>query len=156
MPFLKIPHIRQKAEADCLIACAAMMLAATNVTVDYAQISSLFEFEGDGLPYSRLHRLSRIDRDLTISIQQGTLQHLMAAIEAGTPPAIFVNTGELPYWSASVYHAVVLAGYTATDFYVNDPAFPEAPQVVPIGDLDLAWLEHDTYYAVIQRRVRQP
>jgi ABC-type bacteriocin/lantibiotic exporter with double-glycine peptidase domain len=155
MPFLKIPHIRQKAEADCLVACAAMMLAAVNLTIDYGRIRTVLGFEGDGLPYSRLHRLNRIQDDVHVAIQPGTLQHLMTAIDAGTPPAVFVDTGELPYWTVSVYHAVVLTGYTDTDFYLNDPAFPDAPQVVSMGDLDLAWLEHDTYYAVIQRRVSQ-
>lgn len=151
MPFLKIPHIRQETETDCLVACAAMMLAAANVTTEYARIIKVLGFEGDGLPYSRLGRLSRIHRNLIISIQQGDLQQQKAAIDFGTPPTVFVNTGELPYWTEAVYHAVVLIGYSATDFYVNDPAFADAPQIVSMGDLDLAWLEHDTYYAVVQQ-----
>lgn len=155
MPFLKIPLIRQQAEADCLVACAAMMLAAADLPLDYTRISLLLGFEGDGLPYSRLHRLSRIQQGLHVTIEPGTLQNLMRAIDAGIPPTVFVNTGELPYWSESVYHAVVLTGYTATDFYVNDPAFVDAPQIVSMGDLDLAWLEHDTYFAVVERHRHQ-
>jgi hypothetical protein len=75
----------------------------------------------------------------------------MTAIDAGIPPAVFVITGDLPYWSESVYHAMVLVGYTETDFYINDPAFAHAPQVASIGNLDLAWLEYDSFFAVIQR-----
>ena len=33
--------------------------------------------------------------------------------------------------------------------YVNDPAHPEAPVTVPRGDLNLAWLERDYFYALI-------
>jgi hypothetical protein len=33
--------------------------------------------------------------------------------------------------------------------YFNDPAHPEAPVTVPRGDLKLAWLERDYFYALI-------
>lgn len=36
-------------------------------------------------------------------------------------------------------------------FYLNDPAFPIAPQIVSHGDLDLAWIAYDAYYAVITK-----
>ena len=152
MPFLKIPHIRQKANSDCLVACAAMMLAAVNVKVDYHRLLTLLRFEDEGIPYSRLKLLTRIRSDLHIILQQGDLQHLLTAIDAGTPPAGFVFTGELPYWSEAVYHSVVLVGYTATEFLIHDPAFAHAPQVVAMSDLDLAWLEYDCYFAIVQRR----
>ena len=154
MPFLKIPHIRQRAKSDCLVACAAMMLTAVDVNIDYSRLQSQLGFKGGGLTYRRLQLLTRVRSDLHVILQQGSIQHLMKAIDAGTPPAVFIVTGELPYWSETVYHAVVLVGYTETEFYINDPAFAYAPQVVSIGDLDLAWLEYDSYFAVVQRRSR--
>jgi hypothetical protein len=33
---------------------------------------------------------------------------------------------------------------------VNDPAFAVAPQIVSHGDLDLAWIAYDTYFALIE------
>ena len=33
--------------------------------------------------------------------------------------------------------------------YINDPAHPEAPVIVPRGDFEPAWLERDTFYALI-------
>ena len=152
MPYLRIPHIHQKADSDCLVACATMMLAAIGISVEYHQLQMLLGLTDSGIPYSRLRLLIQLGPNLQVSLQQGTLQHLKNAIDAGTPPAIFVFTGELPYWTARVYHAVVLVGYTETDFLIHDPAFAHAPQVASIGDVDLAWLEYDTYFAVITRR----
>jgi len=128
-----------------------MMLATVDVNIDYRRLQTLLGHKEVGIPFSRLRLLSQISADIRVTLQQGNLEHLTTAIDAGTPPAIFLSTGELPYWSESVYHAVVVTGYTDTDFYINDPAFADAPQVVSIGDLDLAWLEHDTYFAVVER-----
>jgi hypothetical protein len=33
--------------------------------------------------------------------------------------------------------------------YLNDPALPEAPMQVPIGDFYLAWYEQKLSYAVL-------
>ena len=150
--YLRIPHIRQKANSDCLVACAMMMLAAVGVSADYGRLHKLLGIRDAGAPYSRLRLLSQLQPDLRVTLQQGTLQHLIQAIDAGNPPTIFVFTRELPYWSEAVYHAVVLVGYTETNFSIHDPAFAQAPQVASIGDVDLAWLENDSYFAVLERR----
>lgn len=76
---------------------------------------------------------------------------LHAHLEGGRPPIVFVNTGELPYWDANVDHAVVLIGMDSTHAIVNDPFFTRAPISIPLGDFDLAWLEHNEMYAVITR-----
>lgn len=129
-----------------------MMLAAVDVNVAYPRIESLLGYRGDSLTYRQLHFLTRISTKIEVVIQQGNLQHLMRAIDDGTPPAVFILTGELPYWVENVPHAVVLTGYTETEFSIHDPAFAFAPQIVAKGDLDLAWLEYDSYFAVVQRR----
>ncbi len=151
MRFLKVAHIHQRARADCLVACAAMLLSTVDVKTDYARLQALLGFDGGGIPFSRLRLLAQISPNINVTISQGTLRDLMTAIDSGHPPAIFLSTSELPYWTESVFHAVVLTGYTATDFYINDPAFADAPQIVSMGDVDLAWLEHDTYYATVTR-----
>jgi ABC-type bacteriocin/lantibiotic exporter with double-glycine peptidase domain len=154
MPFLRIPHIRQKGDVDCLIACAAMMLAAVDVHIDYKRLRTLLGVTDIGTPFSRLPLLSRIQSDLRVTLRKGHLQQLRAAIDAGVPPAVFVFTEDLPYWHEAVSHAVLLVGYTSTDFYINDPEFAAAPQVASIGDLELAWIEHDSHFAVVQRSRR--
>ena len=133
-----------------------MMLAAVQVHVDYAQLQQLRELTDAGIPYSRLQRLSQLQPHLRITLQQGDLSHLIRAIDAGTPPAVFVFTGELPYWSEAVYHSIVLVGYTETSFLIHDPAFAKAPQAALFGDLDLAWLENYSYFAVLERSKAKP
>ena len=46
---------------------------------------------------------------------------------------------------------VVLIGMTGDTACVNDPAFDDAPQVIPLEHFLLAWSEFDYEYAVIQR-----
>jgi hypothetical protein len=128
------------------------MLGAVGVNMDYHRLQALLGYQDGGIPYSRLQLISHVQPELQVTLQQGNLLHLMNAIDAGTPPALFVYTGELPYWSEAVYHAVVLSGYTEAQFYIHDPAFAYAPQIVSRGDLDLAWLEYDSYYAVVERK----
>ena len=78
-----------------------------------------------------------------------SLPDLFRALDTGTPAIVFIWTGDLPYWTLETWHAVVVVGYDEANFYLNDPAFPTAPQIVSHGDLDLAWIAYDAYYAVI-------
>jgi uncharacterized protein YvpB len=70
-------------------------------------------------------------------------------LQEGHPVIVFVRTGELPHWTYSTDHALVVVGYDENLLYVNDPAHPEAPVTVPRGDFELAWLERDYFYALI-------
>lgn len=58
---------------------------------------------------------------------------------------------ELPYWSSSTDHALVVVGYDEAHIFVNDPDRPEAevPISIPRGDFELAWLERDYFYALV-------
>ena len=58
---------------------------------------------------------------------------------------------ELPYWHERGGHAVVVIGIDDDSIYLNDPSFPQSPQVVSHGDFLLAWLEADEYYAIIRK-----
>jgi hypothetical protein len=131
-----------------------MMLTAVDVNVDYRRLQNLLGFRSSATPYSRLKRLERIQPDLQETLQSGDLHDLFTAIDTGIPPAVFLVTGELPYWSESVYHSVVLVGYTETEFAIHDPAFAVAPQIASIGDLELGWIEYDSHFAVVQRSRR--
>jgi uncharacterized protein YvpB len=74
-----------------------------------------------------------------------------ALSQQGQPVIVFVRTGELPYWTYSVDHALVVVGFGDAELYVNDPHFVEAPIAVPQDDFELAWLERDYAYALITR-----
>ncbi|HID53336.1 MAG TPA: hypothetical protein EYP41_15060 [Anaerolineae bacterium] len=86
---------------------------------------------------------------LSIQIKQGEIADLQNCLIKNIPPIIFVNTAELPYWSEPTGHALVVVGIDETHIFVNDPAFPDAPESLAIAALELARLEMDQFFAVI-------
>jgi ABC-type bacteriocin/lantibiotic exporter with double-glycine peptidase domain len=150
--FLRIPHIQQKARSDCLAACAAMLLEAAGFRIDYNHLVRLLGTSDLGTPYSRIQLLSRIHSDIVVIYRTGQLEDVVHFIDEGYPIGIFVETNELPYWTRSSAHAVVVVGYSDQDFYLHDPAFRDAPQKVTHGDLQLAWDALEPTLAVVQRR----
>jgi ABC-type bacteriocin/lantibiotic exporter with double-glycine peptidase domain len=147
---LKVPPHKQQQETDCLAACAAMMLDYLGITPTYPQLLAILDVAPWGTPHRNLRRIPEKFPAVHVKHQQGALPELFQAIDRGYPPAVFVWTGELPYWSIQTWHAIVIIGYDETSFFVNDPAFTDAPQIVSHGDLDLAWIAYDTYFALIQ------
>ncbi len=129
-----------------------MMLAAVDIAVPYRRLLSLLDVAPWGTPHSRLLRLDSLAPEVEVIYQQGELSDLFDALDAGFPPAVFVWTGDLPYWQLQTPHAVVLCGYDDQNFFINDPAFDAAPQVAAHGDLDLAWLAGDSYFALLRRK----
>jgi ABC-type bacteriocin/lantibiotic exporter with double-glycine peptidase domain len=148
---LNLPNYRQEKESDCLAACAAMMLRALDIEVPYPELLSILDVAPWGTPHHNIVHLEELVPGVQVKYGQGELVDLNRALDSGLPLTVFVWTAELPYWSVTTWHAVVVVGYDERYFYVNDPAFDEAPQVVLRGDLDLAWLAYDSYYAVVER-----
>lgn len=129
-----------------------MMLSVVGRTLPYQRLLSILDVAPWGTPHSNLRLLPSIAQNIRVIHRQGELSDLFDAIDRGYPPAVFVQTADLAYWSPiDVWHAVVIIGYDDTNFFVNDPVFDIAPQSVSHGDLDLAWLANDSYYAVIER-----
>lgn len=112
------------------------------------------EYQGDlarwlgtteiGTPARNVNRLE--SRGFRVVYQEGSLQFLIDALERDTPCIVFLRTGELPYWTLDTAHAVILAGLEGEQAYLYDPVFPDAPKVIPIDALMLAWSSFD--YAV--------
>ena len=75
---------------------------------------------------------------------------LRALLDYGQPVIVLIKTGELPYWSYNTLHAIVLVGYDETHVYANDSHFAQSPQVIPIGDFELAWLEMGNRYITLE------
>lgn len=126
------------------------MLDAIGTSFPYGKLLSVLNTVSWGTPHRNITRLIELDPKIRVVYQQGELPDLLNAIDAGYPPVAFAWTGELPYWSLSTWHAVVVVGYGEQNVFVNDPAFEEAPQVVSRGDFDLAWIAYDSYYAFIE------
>jgi hypothetical protein len=45
-----------------------------------------------------------------VLIEHGDLETLQACLEAGLPPITLVDTSQLPYWTETTAHAVVVVG----------------------------------------------
>jgi ABC-type bacteriocin/lantibiotic exporter with double-glycine peptidase domain len=148
IPPLPIPHRKQKQDADCLAACAAMVLTYLNHPVTYAELLALLRIGPLGTPRRNVSRLARLGLD--ISYREATLPIVAAYLQAGQPVITFVDTAELAYWSFATNHAIVVIGLDATDVIVNDPAFDTAPHHIPHDEFELAWLNSDNTCTVIK------
>jgi ABC-type bacteriocin/lantibiotic exporter with double-glycine peptidase domain len=150
MHLLPIEHRVQEEEFGCLAACAQMLLAAAGLTVSQHGLNRLLDLRTGGVPYSRLQRLTKYN--INIALAAGDESQLRQVLDQRFAPIIFVHTSQLTsYWTVPTRHAIVVVGYDETNFYLNDPAFPDAPQAVSIDELILAWLEFDYMYALITR-----
>ena len=147
---LSVEHRQQTERAGCLAACAQMALQHIGVDHSQAQLNRLFGLTSAGTPSSRIRRLSELG--VQVVYASGDEVALREAIERGVPPIIFVDTGDLPYWSVRLRHAVLMVGYDDTQVFLNDPDRPTAPMSASWGDLMLAWSEFDYKYALLLAR----
>lgn len=147
---LSVRHLQQPREGECLAACTAMVLNYLDVNFSYNRLVRILKIQTDyGTASSNIHAVSRFG--VRVTYRQGNLQVLREHLESSEPCIVFVKTGELPYWQRNIDHAVVVVGIDESQIYLNDPDLPTAPTRVPLGDFDLAWLEHDEMYAVITK-----
>ena len=146
---LSVPHQPQQNDGDCLAACAAMILAHLGQKIDYSQLLQLLNVQPYGAPAGNIQRLIQLNFKVTYS--QTDMSGLEAMLQQGHPVIVFARTGELPHWSYSTDHALVVVGYDDDNVFVNDPDRnkDEVPITVPRGDFELAWLERDYYYALV-------
>ena len=153
MPKLLLPvtHWTQPQRADCVAACAKMILDYIGQSVNYDRLLRLLRIDPEfGTVARNILRLSELGVDVLYT--RGTVDDIRDHLANGRPCIAFVNTGELPYWNESTGHAVVVVGIDEQNVYLNDPAFADAPKAVLHGDFLLAWMEVEEYYAVIRQR----
>src|SRR5690349_6037455 len=132
MSLLPVSHRPQQRQADCLAACAAMVLDYLHVPIDYRDLIKRLRIESYGAPFGNLRYLesSRVQ----VQIQRGDMDGLRKYLERELPPIVFVNTAQLDYWDDSTSHAVVVVGIEDDRIYVNDPAFADAPRAIAIDE----------------------
>ena len=147
--WLPVPHYRQSREGLCLPACARMILAYLGQDVPEAQLAQILRTRPFGTSADNIRVLGQLG--YTVLFEQGTEFDLRHWLGQGSPCIVFVKTEALPYWSTEHAHAVVLLGLSSDTAYVNDPAFDDAPQSIPLDHFLLAWSEFDYEYAVITR-----
>lgn len=147
---LPIPHIPQQYNGECLAACAAMLLVHLDIPMTYKQLLIMLRIKrGLGTPSSTIRVLDKLG--LTVIYESGTFLKLYEHLSHNRPCIAFVEAGELPYWNERNSHAIVVVGLDTQFVYLNDPVLAYGPIRVPRGDFDLAWLEHEEFYATLVR-----
>jgi ABC-type bacteriocin/lantibiotic exporter with double-glycine peptidase domain len=144
---LPIPHERQRQDADCLAACAAMVLTYLGQPVKYDQLLKLLKVKPFGTPGHNLKNLAILG--VQVTYREGSLEEIKSHLLGGRPCIALVRTADLSYWSYSTDHAVVVVGFDEDTIYLNDPAFENHPQSVSLIEFELAWLEFDYRYGVL-------
>ncbi|MCI0394252.1 MAG: C39 family peptidase [Chloroflexi bacterium] len=125
-----------------------MVLAFWNHDTTEAELVQLLGTRPFGTPAPHIHRLAQLG--FAVAYESGTLAHIRAYLNSGIPCLLFVQTGDLPYWQENTAHVVVAIGIDEQTIFVNDPAFENAPQTIPLDHFLLAWSEFDHRYAVFQ------
>jgi ABC-type bacteriocin/lantibiotic exporter with double-glycine peptidase domain len=147
MPSLPISHHKQQQQADCLAACAFMVLGYLQQPTSYAKLIKLLRIGYAGAPFSNLRFLESLG--LSVTILQGDLATLRQYLNQGMPPIVFVATKELSHWHEATHHAVVVVDINDEFVEVNDPGFDKVPIAIPIAEFDLAWLEMNEFFAIL-------
>lgn len=146
--WLQVPLIQQLHDGDCLPACAAMVLRYWQDNRSLKQISRLFGTESFGTPPWRIQRLEKWG--FIVDYRISTLENLADSLTRKVPPIAMVKTGFLEHWDEyDTGHAVVVVGIDDENVFLNDPAFPETPQITSIDGFAAAWIERDEMAAFI-------
>lgn len=146
---LPVPHYPQSDSGRCLPACARMILAFLDYKIAEDDLASLLGTQYFGTPAPHLHRLTRLG--FHVRYESTALETVQNHLINGVPCLLFVQTGDLPYWHENTGHVVVAVDIQDDFIFVNDPAFPTAPQKIPLDYFLLAWSEFDHRFAVILR-----
>lgn len=147
--WLNIPHRRQRLRADCLPACVAMLLDYLDCPVPYSRLLSLLGTCDFGTPAENILRLEDLSVGVQVILSHTDVDGLRGYLEAGRPVIAFVSTGDLPYWSETTDHTLVVVGVEDDVLYVNDPYFDQAPQRISRIHFELGWLRFDKLCAII-------
>jgi hypothetical protein len=100
-----------------------------------------------GTPARNITRLQ--NHGFNVLYQEGSLQFLMDALGQGVPPILFIRTAALPYWQVDTAHAITLAGLEGEQAFLHDPFFVDAPKIVSVDALMLAWSFFDYMVAAL-------
>lgn len=149
MPWLRVSHRQQRQQADCLAACAAMVLEYSGVSFRYEQLLQLLNIRSHGTTFSALRALTGLG--VSVRIDSGEIANLQGYLIDGIPPIVFVNTGLLSYWTSQTGHALVVTGIDEQSVIVHDPAVREPNKRIPIVEFEMAWIEQDQRYAIVTR-----
>lgn len=154
---LPISLVRQRHHADCLVACAKMVLDYLLIPADYSWVKAILGTTDSGTPFSRLQRLH--PRAITVIQDEGNLALLQTYLDSGLPIIADVRTWTLQHWRSRMdvddqerdtSHALVVVGLDQANVYINDPDFVYAPIALEHDEFLAAWQERENRCAVLK------
>jgi ABC-type bacteriocin/lantibiotic exporter with double-glycine peptidase domain len=127
-----------------------MVLAHYGHSSSEGQLRQLLNTGSHGARARDILRVASLGFD--VQLQFASLADLGAALLAGTPPIVFLDTGFLDYWSIDCSHVAVLVGMDPATVSLNDPFFDSAPQKTSITGFLQAWAANAFLAAFIRPR----
>ena len=88
---LPLRNVRQRQQADCLVACTVMVLEYLGIQIDYDRLLRLLGTGEPGTPFSNIERL----RNFNLFVRHnkyGNLALIKEHIELGLPVIVAVHT----------------------------------------------------------------
>jgi ABC-type bacteriocin/lantibiotic exporter with double-glycine peptidase domain len=125
-----------------------MVLAHHGQSVPEADLRHLLRSKASGTPARNL--LAAVALGLEIQLGASNLAQVRAALAAGEPPIVFLDTGALEYWSIDCAHTAAVVGVDVTTVYLNDPFFDSAPQQTSLVNFLKAWACNRHHAAFLQ------
>lgn len=147
---LSVPHFRQEQRGSCLAACVRMALAHYGHTCSEDELRRLLATGPLGTRAGNVLRVASLGFDA--QLKTSSVADLGAALIAGIPPIVLLDTGPLDYWSVDCPHVAIVVGLDLAMVYLNDPAFDTAPQQASLTGFDRAWAANHYHAAFIRRR----
>ena len=147
---LSVPHFKQEQGASCTAACVRMVLAYYGRTHAEDELRQLLQTGPRGTPARNLQHLAALG--LEVEVKFSNAAELAAALQAGTPPLVFLETGSLDYWSIDCAHVAVLVAMELATVSLNDPFFDSAPQKASLAGFYQAWAANAFLAAFIRPR----
>ncbi len=147
---LNVPHFKQEQGSSCTAACVRMVLAYHGHAHSEDELRQLLRTGPRGTPARNVAQIASLGFE--VDVKFSTAAELAAALLAGTPPIVYVDTGSLDYWSVDCSHVAVLVGMELGTILLNDPSFDSAPQKVPLASFLQAWAANAFLAAFIRPR----
>src|SRR4051812_18791169 len=94
---LSVPHCKQELPYSCVAACARMVLAHYGRTHSEEELRQLLGTAEHGTRARNLLLIASLGFD--VQLEASSLAQLGAALAAGVPPIVFLETSFLDYWT---------------------------------------------------------
>ena len=104
-------HWRQRREADCLVACTAMVLDYIEIHREYNWLAKVLQTKAIGTPF---HNLANLRNPLGVHVLtaiDGSLSDFETVLDSGLPIIVAVDSDASNVWPYYENHAVVIVGF---------------------------------------------